>query len=210
MQELYATFQRAVKMEKKSYEKTKMASYVIPLCGFICAAAVILTALLIAAYAGAFGKTLDTTVPEGSAEFSAPADPTPYKPQLPENVDEDPAGDVFIYNATVKAGVDSSKTNYVVDYDITLQASGGREPLTVTTLKCSLYSGAEHIADVLLSDGFSIITGSGKQLSGTAVIDGKGNMRTINNAIVYVEWEDEDGRRGSSAVAARITRDYID
>ncbi|MBO4500614.1 MAG: hypothetical protein J5760_00125 [Clostridia bacterium] len=198
-------------MEKNSYEKTKMASYVIPLCGFICAAAVILAALLIAAYAGAFGKTLDTTVPEGSAEFSAPSDPTPSKPQLPEPIDEDPAGDVFIYKAAVKVEPDSFDLNYIIDYDITLQASGGREPLTVTSVKCSIYSGAEYISAVLLADEFTIITGSGKQLSGTAIAGAHGDgIRLINNAVIYVEWEDEDGRRGSTAVAARVVRDYFD
>ena len=174
-------------MKKDGIKNTQFPVSTVALCGVIIAAAVILCALTAAALAGVFSTESAENV-SGGPDFSAPRTEKKDMPPMPEFIDESPSVRIrfdFCGAAVTERGL---------EYEVRLVSDYSGKSVSVNSLKCSVYCGAEHISDLVLADTFTMNGGTYIPVNGIGSINipESGDI----SAVFYVEWQDEAGLRG--------------
>ena len=181
-------------MKDNGIKKTQFPVSTAVLCGIIIAAAAILFAIITAAMTGAF-ELEEASERESSASFSGPESSEQTVPTMPEIIDEDPSVRVTIETAFLRPTAEG------LEYETMLAASYSGSPAHITSVRCSVCRGAEHIYELKLAEPFDLENGSMIILTGTGDITLE-DMSDIG-AVFCVEWEDLNGRRGNAFVYAK-------
>lgn len=169
--------------DKNVFEKARMNGVLIPLAGFVAAAALILAVIFISAYFGAFTGLSDERK-EQSAEFEEPAPPS-YDYGI-ETVNEEPEVEVEIQILEFTSSDDGD-----VSYRLKLVNNNGT-PAKVIDARCMMYEKEKCVKSSTLADGITINGGGFSELSGAEKTDG------ADTVIFYVSWEDQYGAKADT------------
>ena len=164
--------------DKNVFEKARMNAVLIPLAGFIAAAALIPAVISAAAYFGAFTYLSD------KESGSDPVFEEPEKPEYSldiETVNENPLSVVEIEVVKFKSG-DDKTVSYKIDLKNESEAFA-----KIKEVRCMIYGNGRCVKSSSLANGLTLDGGGSKTLSGTAEAEG------ADAFIFYVSWEDENG-----------------
>lgn len=160
-----------------------MNGVLIPLAGFIAAAALILAVLLISAAFGAFTGLSDRE-PERTAVFEEPERPG-YSYGI-ETLNEHPESEVDIRILEFSVSADTG-----VSYKLDLENKSGA-PAKITDARIMVYEKEKCVKSGTLADGITLEAGNFIELSGSDKTDG------ADAVIFYVSWEDSYGARADT------------
>ena len=169
--------------DKNVFEKARMNGVLIPLAGFVAAAALILAVIFISAYFGAFTGLSDKEQ-EHSAEFEEPAPPS-YDYGI-ETVNEEPEVEVEIRILEFTSSDDGD-----VSYKLKLVNNNGTSA-KVTDARCMMYEKEKCVKSSTLAKDITLEGGTFAELSGVEKTDG------ADTVIFYVSWEDQYGSKADA------------
>lgn len=183
----------------KKIENAGMRSYIIPLAGFIIALSIILSAILCAAYLGAFSAPEQIPVKENPVFIDPDA---PYAPpSAPEGLNENTLCRIKLINEScmlVNDWVSSIKNKKVLIYSIFVINESDKleisNPANIEELSCYVYSENKLVEKFTLSDKFTLNRLDSTQMSGRL------NVNECDRAVFYVEWSDINGNTGSTVL----------
>ena len=160
--------------DKNVFEKARMKAVLIPLAGFIAAAALILAVIFAASYFGAFTQLSDKETP------AEPGFTEPEKPEFDYGVDtakEGGSSSVYIHVTNIK------NTDGVVGYKIAL-ANERDNDVYVKDVRCMFYSGQNCIKSISISAPFTLDAGK------TVFISGDEEIKDADTAVFYASFTD--------------------
>ena len=164
------------------FEKARMNTAVIPLAGFIIAAALALFIIFTAAYAGAFTTAKEDVVTR---------QPSFEEPEMPvaeyglSTVDEHPS--VYL-NISLLNGL--VRSNGKIKFRLQIQ-NPYNDTAHVEEVRCLLYKDGKSVGSFLISEAFDMGHNDSVILSGTE--DDHGGYA----ALFYISWTDQNGLRAS-------------
>ena len=164
--------------DKNVFEKARMNGVLIPLAGFIGAAALILAVIITAACFGAFTGISDKA-PEKTADFEKPE--IPEYDHVLETVNENPESEAAIQIIEFSFSDDGN-----VSYKLKLVNDGGAAA-KIKDVRCMIYEKEKCIKSSTLAGDLTLEGGSFIELSGSD------EAKSADAVIFYASWEDRYG-----------------
>ena len=172
--------------DKNVFEKARMNTVLIPLAGFIAAAALILAVVFAASCFGAFAYIAD------SYSEKEPSFAEPEKPGFDYGISNaEESGPVYI-NAD-----DLKENDGVISYIASLSNESDKDAY-IKDVRCMLYSGEKCIKSSSVSAPFTL---TGRT---TVFLSGDGESSGADTVVFYVSWDDGSGAtHGAYAVCKK-------
>lgn len=163
--------------DKNVFEKAKMNTVLIPLAGFIAAAALILAVTLTAAYSGAFTRLSDREN-EQSVRFDLPDQPEyDYGIETVENT-ANTVIEIYMIDFEVSDGTVYYEFNIVNESD---------ETAKIKDVRCMIYSNGTCVKSSTLAADLTLDMHNYKHISG------KVSAVDADSAVIYVSYNDLQG-----------------
>ena len=170
------------------FEKARLSSILIPVAGAVVAAALVLFAVFVAAYFGAF-VSMEGQQDELTVGFDEPDQPS-YNYKI-KTVNESPASSVGIYVNSF------SKKDGVVEYKVVIERMNVSSAF-ITDVRCMLYKDDVCIKSSTLANRIDLSEEKSVTLSGKEQTD------DADAAVFFVQWEDSEGKQASKYIVKKI------
>lgn len=170
--------------DKDIFEKARMNSVIIPIAGFVAAAAVVLLVIFTAAYFGAF-NSMKEAVETKAPEFDVPAEP--------EVTFDVPVIDMHPSVYLKLSIVEFRSSNGTVSFSVRLK-NDYEETAFVRSVRCILYKDNNNVGSYDIGGGFEL---KGKS---NVVLSGKEKLAGADCVLFYVHWTDAEGREASTYI----------
>lgn len=172
--------------DKDIFEKARMRTVIIPIAGFITAAATVLLVIFSAAYFGAFNVMKETTATR-APEFDPPEEPDMsfYIPV----VDMNPS--VYLKLTTVEFRT----SNGTVRFKVRLKNETDTKA-HVDHVRCVMYKDGQSIISYVLGSDFNIDPHS------DIIVSGSERIGDADSVLFDALWRDPEGRAASGYIVA--------